>query len=59
MRTGALIMASAVLAFGATQVRAQAIGDIGVDESASANTGLGRSNAIIGLGVGASPDYEV
>ncbi len=58
MRTGALIMASAVLAFGATQVRAQAIGDIGVDESASANTGLGRSNAIIGLGVGASPDYE-
>ena len=57
MRAGVLIMASAMLAMGATQVRAQAVGDIGVDET-TADTGLGRSNAIIGLGVGASPDYE-
>ncbi|HYN37760.1 MAG TPA: MipA/OmpV family protein [Rhodospirillales bacterium] len=40
---------------------AQALGDIGGIEASDiggGDTGLGRSNAIVGLGIGVSPDYE-
>ncbi|MBK8175879.1 MAG: MipA/OmpV family protein [Rhodospirillales bacterium] len=45
---------------GASVASAQSVSGVGVVESGSGagETGVGRSNAIIGLGFGLSPDYE-
>ena len=62
MRRVFFIATAALAAIGSGgQASAQALGDIGAIEAADVggtDTGLGRSNAIIGLGVGISPDYE-
>jgi Outer membrane protein V len=58
MRRGGVIVVAALLACGATQASAQVVGDVSIDEAGATETGQGRSNAIIGLGVGLGPDYE-
>jgi len=60
MRLSIVAAAAAVVLTGATPAFAQ-IADVGAveaTESGGGGTGLGRSNAVIGLGVGISPDYE-
>jgi outer membrane scaffolding protein for murein synthesis (MipA/OmpV family) len=55
------LLSGVALGCGSGSASAQAIADVGGVESVDVDgtdTGLGRSNAIIGIGIGASPEYE-
>jgi MipA family protein len=61
MRSSSIVAASAVILLGALLGAGSALAqlaDVGVVDTEAGIAGPGRSNAIIGLGVGLGPDYE-